>query len=105
MILQPRYLFLLFVALIGLIFPAPVAAAEEDLVINVSSEYGGFYRPGRWYPVIVSIANKPKQGKVGDRSNDFNGTLIITASSEEETKNNYDFVREVSVPAYSVQRF
>ncbi|MDK2970855.1 MAG: hypothetical protein PWP23_610 [Candidatus Sumerlaeota bacterium] len=83
----------------------PVAAAAQELVIKISGEYGGYYRPGDWYPVNVSIENTPKDGKPGDRSLDFAGQLIVQAASAKSRYGAYDFVREVEVPAFSTQRF
>ncbi|MBX3729697.1 MAG: hypothetical protein KF858_10975 [Candidatus Sumerlaeia bacterium] len=80
-------------------------AAADDLSIRVANEFGGYYRPGAWYPVIVSIENKPGDGRVGDRSLDFAGQLIVKSSAARSRHNAYEFIRDVEVPAFSTQRF
>lgn len=87
---------------LALLLGAAAPLAASDLIINVSEEYGGFYRPGKWYPVIVSIDNR---NRPGDRSQDFRGSLTVQSSSRETRQDSYQFVRYVEVPAASVQRF
>lgn len=86
-----------------LLLAAAVRADAQDLVVNVSEEYGGYYRPNDWYPVVVSIQNQ--SGRPGDRDSDFRGRLSIESDSNGEREGAYDFVRDVEVPSGSVLRF
>ncbi len=97
----------LMLAMIGLLAWMPSSArAAQDLIINVYEEYGGYYRAGDWYPIVVSIQNQPKNGKAGDRSLEFEGSLIIESRSNgPDEERPYEFVRDVQVPAFSTQRF
>ncbi|MCB2153464.1 hypothetical protein KQI84_01140 [bacterium] len=76
-----------------------------DLTINAVAGYGGYYRPGKWAPVVVSIDNRPREGKPGDTSLDFEGRLIIETQSFSTRGGQYQFTRDVTVPAFSTQRF
>lgn len=80
------------------------AAQPEGIVINMSPGFDGYYRPGRWCPIAVSIQNQPQQGRPGDPGLDFNGTLIVESRSMGEDSPAAQFTREVSVPSFSRQR-
>ncbi|MEQ8821853.1 MAG: hypothetical protein RLY93_16575 [Sumerlaeia bacterium] len=90
-----------FLCLLALLLASPLNA--QDLTINVTAGFGGYYRPGRWCPVTVSIDNRPKSGKPGDRDLDYSGTLVI--ESESMDREPIRFTRQVEVPGFSSQRF
>ncbi|MBI5155460.1 hypothetical protein HZA57_09500 [Candidatus Poribacteria bacterium] len=101
----PRIGWTIWALLILNLLAGAFPAAAQDLVINASAGFGGYYRPGRWCPVTVSIQNQPKSGKPGDRSLDFHGILTVESSSLSGRAEKYEFTRDVEVPAFSTQQF
>lgn len=91
----------LWLALLAM-FP-PAVLSQGGVQISVTEEFGGMYKPGRWFPVIVSIDNRG--GADGTTPETFEARLTITSTTHSERHPTIDFVREVSVPPYSSQRF
>jgi hypothetical protein len=82
------------------------ATAQGDLQISIAQDtFGGYYKPGKWFPVVVRISNQPAEGRPGDRSLDFDGSLIVQSSSASGGNSQYNFRHDVSVPAFSNQQF
>ncbi len=77
-------------------FPLPV--------VDVVGGFDGFYRPGAWTPVVVTINNQPTEDK-GTTLEDFQAVLTIPTESISDPPQKYSFTREITVPAYSIQRF
>lgn len=92
-----------FAALCAALLLIVARAAAQELTVNVSDEYGGYYRPNDWYPVVVSIQNQA--GRAGDRTADFVGRVSVESDSYGEREGSYDFVREVEVPSGAILRF
>lgn len=89
-----------------LLLALPMAArAQGELTVNVVAGFDGFYRAGKWCPVIVSVSNQPKNGQPGDRSLDFRGTIEIESRPEDEDAPPMLYTRDILVPAFSTQRF
>lgn len=99
----PRIPALLASLVIALWLVVPVGA--QSLVINVDAGFGGYHRPGRWCPVIVTIDNQPESGSAADASLAFSGRLVIESKSYADRSSDMRFVRDVEVPAFSSQRF
>ncbi len=80
--------------------------AQDDLQITIAQDtFGGYYKPGRWFPVLVRVANQPRDGRAGDRSLDFEGSLIVQSSSGASQSSSFNFRRDISVPSFSTQQF
>jgi len=93
--MQIRLLF----ALVGfLIVAMPIKA---QLSINISDDLGGYCRPGDWFPIVVSISN---QTNVADDAV-FDGRIIVESQSLTSEAGDYQFVRDVTVPASSNKRY
>ncbi len=88
-----------------MILPALAGAQVAGLTINVVAGFDGYYRPGRWCPVVVSISNQPPNGKPGDRDLDFRGTLVVESRPEEDDSPSIHFTRDILTPAFSNQRY
>jgi len=90
-------------ALLAILLLPAVAGAE--LLVNVTAGFGGYYRPGRWCPIVVTIENAPGEGKAGDASLTFEGRLFVDSENYDERTPTYTFARNVTVPGFSKQRF
>jgi len=101
-----RSLTLLNILFVFFLAALPMSArAQGELTVNVVAGFDGFYRPGKWCPVIVSISNQPKSGQPGDRSLDFRGSIEIESRPEDEDAPPMLYRRDILVPAFSTQRF
>ncbi|MGF1573028.1 MAG: hypothetical protein ACFCU1_08140 [Sumerlaeia bacterium] len=92
---KPYFLTVLFF-LIAAYLPA------SSLTVNVSDDSGGYYRPGSWFPIILSISNQPG-GSGKDEA--FFGRATVETSSYTSNQGAYQFSREISVPVSSQKRF
>jgi hypothetical protein len=102
----PGFVALLAVlAMMQVLMPSRLLA-QDDLQITIAQDtFGGYYKPGRWFPVVVRVANQPRDGRAGDRSLDFEGSLIVQSSSGSGQSSSFNFRRDISVPAFSTQQF
>lgn len=92
---QSSFLVLFFLLLTTL-------SQASTLSINVSDDSGGYYRPGSWFPIIISVSNQP--GGTG-RDEPFFGRAIVETASYTSNQGSYEFTREISVPVSSQKRF
>lgn len=88
----------------ALLLVMATSAAAQDIDVSISGDtLGGYYRPGRWFPLIVTANNQPKQGGVASASDAFEGRLVLESSSQN-AGSRFRFVRDVSVPPFSTLR-
>ncbi len=85
--------------------PALAVAQGPGITVNVVAGFDGYYRPGKWCPIIVSISNQPPNGKPGDRDLDFRGSLVVESRPEEDDSPTIHFTRDILAPGFSNQRF
>jgi hypothetical protein len=101
-----RSLTLVKLLFVLLLVSVPLSArAQGELTVNVVAGFDGFYRAGKWCPVIVSVSNQPKNGQPGDRSLDFRGSIEVESRPEDEDAPPMLYRRDILVPAFSTQRF
>jgi len=74
-------------------------------VIDVYGGFDGFYRPGEWAPVVVTVNNQPSETQKASGLEDFEGVLSIPSESVSDPPAKYLFTRTIEVPSYSIQRF
>ncbi|MDX1972087.1 MAG: hypothetical protein SFY68_06100 [Candidatus Sumerlaeia bacterium] len=77
-------------------------AQASRLTINAIDDNGGYYRPGAWVPIIISVSNQPGGGSADEP---FNGRAIVETTSFSSNQGSYEFVRDISVPVSSTKRF
>lgn len=94
----------LFVALMAMTALLAASAPAQDVEVTVSGDtLGGYYRPGRWFPLVVTANNQPKQGSVASAGDAFEGRLVLESPSQN-AGSRYRFVRDISVPPFSTLR-
>lgn len=81
-----------------------VPAQPAGIVINIAPGFDGYYRPGRWCPIAISIQNQPRQGRPGDPGLDFKGTFVVESRSLGDDSPAALYTLDVSVPSFSRQR-
>lgn len=74
-------------------------------VIECAGGFDGFYRPGEWAPVIVTVRNQPSNDPKDPPPRDFHAVLTVPSDSAAAPQGRHVFAREIEVPAFSVQRF
>lgn len=83
-----------------------VARAQgENLKIDTSVGYDGYYRPGSWVPVFVTISNQPGANQSLADVSDFTGQLMLTSAPVETGATPYRFLRIIDIPKASSKRY
>lgn len=101
-----RHFVVRLLALLGLLLLPHLAGAQGGgLTVNVVAGFDGYYRPGRWCPIVVSVSNQPPNGKPGDRDLDFRGALVVESRPEEDDSPTIHFTRDILAPGFSNQRY
>lgn len=81
------------------------AAAWALPAVDIVAGFDGYYRPGRWTPVVVTLNNQPAKSASGAAPPAFRGLLAVPSQSDSDPSSKYNFVREIEVPAFSIQRY
>ena len=74
-------------------------------VVDVIAGYDGFYTPGLWTPILVTINNQPSETEKGSQPEPFEGILEVKTKSLKRSSTEHTFTQTIKVPAYSIQRF
>lgn len=75
----------------------------ENLKVEATAGFDGYYRPGQWVPVFVSVTNQASSG--GNTSDDFRGQLMVVSQPDESSAPPLRYLREIHVPASSSKRY
>lgn len=95
-----QVLLLLFVAL-----PMGAHAQGENLEIEARLGFDGYFRPGAWTPVFVSISNQPAAGQSINDVEDFVGQLMLISAPSDAKGRAMRYVRNIDVPRASNKRY
>ncbi len=76
----------------------------SGLNVRVVAGYGGYYRPGSWVPIFVSISNRP-DGSSSTQAEDFTGQLMMLTSPVKGNSAQVQYLRRIDVPASSEKRY
>lgn len=69
-------------------------ALELDAVVG----FDGFYTPGEWTPVTVTVDNIPRADKANQKMEPFDGTCIIEGPAVSYYGESGEYVRRLQVP-------
>lgn len=73
--------------------------------VDIAAGFDGYFHPGRWTPVVVTLNNQPVKSLGGATPPSFRGILAVPTQSDSDPPAKYTFVRDIDVPAFSIQRF
>ncbi len=100
---------------------APAAAARQILcavvfllaaagsafalpTVECLAGFDGFYRPGEWTPVVITVRNQPSTEPGAEPPRAFQGVISIPSEGGDSGLRHI-FTREIDIPAFSVQRY
>lgn len=83
----------------------PAEAQVDRLEVDVVAGFDGYFKPGRWTPVFVTITNRAPNNAAITTDNDFVGQLLISSRPEKSDVGAVRYLRPIDVPVSSAKTF
>lgn len=96
---------LLFTLVAMLWIPLGLPAQAGNLNVETRSGFDGYYRPGAWVPVFVTISNQPTAGQTIADLTEFTGQLMLITYPGGGDSQAVRFAREIAVPPSSKKQY